>query len=132
MIFLPLSRRWKLALGFAVALHKPFIGREALLDQKRAGLTRRLVSFTVEEGEPLLLHDEPIYRDGILIGSTTSGNRGLTLGGSVCLGLIENLDGCSRDFILSGDYEIQIGDERFPARANLRAPYDASGERMKS
>ena len=53
-------------LGFAVAFDKgaPFLGREALLRQRDEGVTRRLVLFSIDEGTPLPLHDEPVYRDG--------------------------------------------------------------------
>ena len=57
-------------LGFAVGFDKgsDFIGREALLCQRQEGLARRLAVFTVDDPEPLLLGDEPIYRDGVLVG----------------------------------------------------------------
>ena len=60
-------------LGFAVRLDKaaPFIGREALLALRDRPLSRRLLVFTLEDPEPLLYHDEPIWRDGALVGSIT-------------------------------------------------------------
>ncbi|MCH8237892.1 MAG: FAD-dependent oxidoreductase, partial [Proteobacteria bacterium] len=53
-------------LGFAVAWDKPggFIGREALLEQRRSGVKRRLVQFVLEDPEPLLYGNEPIYSAG--------------------------------------------------------------------
>ena len=53
-------------LGFAVALDKgpEFTGRDALLRQREEGLKRRFVVFTLDDPEPLVLGDEPIYRDG--------------------------------------------------------------------
>jgi glycine cleavage system aminomethyltransferase T len=42
-----------------------FVGREALLAQREAGAPkRRLVQFLLEDPEPLVYHNEPIYRDG--------------------------------------------------------------------
>ncbi|MBV9523253.1 MAG: GcvT family protein, partial [Alphaproteobacteria bacterium] len=69
-------------LGFAVAFKKPggFIGREALLRQREAGLRRRLVNFALIDPEKLLYHDEPILRDGTILGRITSGMFGHTLG----------------------------------------------------
>ncbi len=121
-------------LGFAVAWHKntPFIGRDALLAQKQAGLHRRLVTFTIDEGTPLLLHDEPIFRDGALVGRTTSGNFGFTLGRPVALGYIENAGHpIDRDHLQSGTYEIEVAGDRFPATPHLRPPYDPKGERLR-
>ncbi len=119
-------------LDFAVRLDKPFLGRDALLRQKREGLTRRLVLFHIAAGEPLALHEEPVYRDGELSGATTSGNRALTHGGTLCFGLIEHAPGCTRAFVESGRYEIVIGRERYPATALARAPYDPRGLRMRA
>ena len=54
-------------LGFAVAWDKPggFIGRDALAAAARgAACARRLVQFALADAEPLLYHDEPIWRDG--------------------------------------------------------------------
>src|SRR6185369_394190 len=76
-------------LGFAVAFKKDgFVGREALLRQRDRPLARRLVAFTLDDPEPLLLGDEPIYRDGALVGRITSGAYGHTLGRSVGMGYV--------------------------------------------
>ena len=36
--------------------------------------------FAVDDAQALLLHEEPIYRDGDLVGRTTSGGRGFRTG----------------------------------------------------
>ena len=69
-------------LAFTCAWDKPggFIGREALREQKEAGVRRRrLVSFILEDAEPLLYHNEPIYCDGELVSFTTSAGYAHTL-----------------------------------------------------
>ncbi len=120
-------------LGFAVAFDKnePFIGRDALLRQKEQGVGKRLVQFALEDPEPLMYHEEPIYRDGVMVGSTTSAMYGHTIGSSVALGYVENEEGVSADWIRSGSYEIEVACERYPARASLRPLYDPRGERVK-
>ena len=118
-------------LGFAVAFDKAFTGRDALLRQKEHGLKRRLVLFSVPDGAPLLLHDEPVYRDGVLVGAATSGNRSFRVGGSMCLALLDNVPASYRDYLLEGSYTVQVGDERFAATPHLRAPYDPDGTRMR-
>lgn len=57
-------------LSFAVALEKNagFIGRDALLRQRDAGATKRLVTFVLETSEPLVYHYGPIRRDGDIVG----------------------------------------------------------------
>nr|ABZ09414.1 putative glycine cleavage T-protein (aminomethyl transferase) [uncultured marine microorganism HF4000_APKG8C21] len=120
-------------LGFAVALDKetPFIGRDALLRQREAGLNRRLVIFTLDDPEPLLLGDEPIYRDGVLVGRITSGAFGHTLGRSVGMGYVA-AEGVDTEFIRGGTYEIEIATERFPASPSLRPPYDPRSLRVRA
>ncbi len=120
-------------LGFACRLDKnaAFIGRDALLRQKEAGLKKRLVQFALEDPEPLLYHNEPIYRDGEIVGYTTSGNYGHHLGAAIALGYVNHPDGVDADFVNSGRYEIEVACERFPARASLRPLYDPKAERVR-
>jgi 4-methylaminobutanoate oxidase (formaldehyde-forming) len=120
-------------LRFAVAFDKAaeFQGKNALQVQIERGVKKRLAVFTLEDSGPLLLGDEPIYRDGKLAGRTTSGAYGHTVGRSVALGYIENEGGVDGAYIRSGSYEIEIRTERFAATASLRPPYDPIGERVR-
>ncbi|MEE8535865.1 MAG: aminomethyltransferase family protein, partial [Kiloniellales bacterium] len=121
-------------LGFAVRFDKnaDFIGREALLRQKEEGrLTRRMVQFALEDPEPLLYHNEPVWRDGEMVGYLTSGNYGHHLGRAIGLGYVSHPDGVDADFVKSGRYEIEVACERFPAQASLRPLYDPKAERVK-
>src|SRR3546814_10344800 len=76
-------------LGFAVKTGKPdsrcgpFIGRDAVLKKRDEGLTRRLVQFKLNDPQPLLHHNEPIWRDGHIAGPITSGAYGHHLGAAV-------------------------------------------------
>jgi 4-methylaminobutanoate oxidase (formaldehyde-forming) len=120
-------------LSFAVAFDKEqgFVGRDALLRQREKGLNKRLAVFTMIPAEPLLLGDEPIYRDGALVGRITSGRFGHTLGRSVGLGYVHSKDGVDASFVTDGSYEIEVAAERYPATVSLRAPYDPRGERVR-
>ncbi len=121
-------------LGFAVAMNKPgeFIGREALLRQKERGLTRRLVQFSLDDPEPLLYHNEPILRDGTIVGRVTSGMFGHTIGRSIGLGYVENRgEVVTADFINGGSFEIEVAGSRFKATASLKPFYDPGNLRVK-
>ncbi len=120
-------------LGFAVAFDKDadFIGRDALLRQKETGLKRRLVQFSLEDPEPLLYHDEPIWRDGKIVGRITSGMFGYTIGCAIGMGHVEHEDGVNANFVNAGSYEIEVACERIPARASLRPFYDPKSERVR-
>jgi glycine cleavage system T protein len=119
-------------LGFAVALKKDaFVGRDALLRQRDKPLTRRLVMFTLGDAEPLLLGDEPIYRDGVLVGRITSGAYGHTLGRSVGMGYVTHADGVDAAFVRAGRWQLEIALERFAATAHLEPPYDPKSARVR-
>jgi len=120
-------------LGFAVAWDKlgGFIGREALLRQREAGVRRLLVQLALGNPEQLLYGNEPIWRNGELIGRTTSGMFGHTLGRALALGYVEN-HGAVVDarFVADGRYEIEVAGERVAAEVTLRPFYDPGGERV--
>ena len=119
-------------LGFAVALGKNagFIGREAVLRQKDVGVTRRLVTFILEDPEPLVYHYEPIYRDRKIVGYLTSGMFGHTLGAAIGMGYVNHEEVVTREWIEAGSYEIEIAGERYAARATLAPLYDPKRERI--
>ena len=127
-------------LGFAVKFDKPggFIGREALLrqkeglsDVKNGVLKKRLVQFALEDPEPLLYHNEPIWCDGRIVGDLTSGMYGHTLRTSLGMGYVSYEDGVTRDLLHSSVFEIEVAGERHPARASLQAFYDPKSERVR-
>ncbi len=130
----PIDTPLEAGLSFAVAFNKgiDFIGKEALLRQREEGLKKRMAIFVLEDPEPLLLGDEPIYRDGVLVGRTTSGNFAHTLGRSVGMGYVEYEDGVTPEWIRSGRYEIEVATQRFPAKVHLNPPYDPRGEKVKA
>jgi 4-methylaminobutanoate oxidase (formaldehyde-forming) len=81
----------------------------------------------------MLLHEEPIYRDGDLVGRVASAGYGHTLGRSVALGYVEAPEpGLPRSWFETGHYEVELGCERHSARASLQPMYDPKSERPKS
>jgi glycine cleavage system T protein len=119
-------------LGFAVAFQKrAFTGREALLRQRDTPLARRLVMFALDDAGPLLLGDEPIWRDGALVGRITSGAYGHTLGRSVGMGYVAHPDGVDAALVQASRWELEIATERFPATARLEPFYDPTSARVR-
>jgi 4-methylaminobutanoate oxidase (formaldehyde-forming) len=122
-------------LGFAVAMNKPggFIGHAALLAQKSAGLTRRLVQFALTDDQPLLYHNEPIWRDGKIVGRISSGMYGHHLGKSLGMGYVECAQqGEPADAILQGHYEVEVAGVHIGATPSLAPLYDPTSARVKS
>ena len=92
----------------------------------------RLLQFALENPQPLVYHNEPIWRDGKLVGRVTSGAYGHTIGSALCMGYVECEPGCPGDAMVAGIYEIEVACERWPARPSLRPFYDPSSARIKS
>lgn len=119
-------------LGFAVKTAKPaFIGRDAVLAKREAGLQKRLVQFLLTDPEPLLYHNEPILRDGEIVGYLSSGAYGHHLGGAVGLGYVP-CAGESAEAVLASSYEIDVAGVRVAARASLKPLYDPTGARVRA
>ncbi len=118
-------------LGFAVKTGKgAFIGRDAVLAKKEAGLGRRLLQFRLTDPEPLLYHNEPVLRDGAIVGHVTSGAFGHALGGAVGLAYVPS-EGESLGSLLGSRYEIEVAGVRVPAAVSAAPMYDPEGVRMR-
>ncbi len=118
-------------LGFAVKTDKPdYIGRDAVLRKKEVGLDRRLIQFRLTDPEPLLYHNEPILRDGEIVGFLSSGAYGHHLGGAIGLGYVPCV-GETAAQVLASAYEIDVAGVRVPAEASLKPMYDPTGARAK-
>ena len=68
--------------------------------------------------------------DGTTVGYLRSGAYGHTLGAAMGFGYVEQEDGVTPDLVRSGDFEIQVAGERYPAEASLRPMYDPGNERV--
>jgi len=123
---------YEAGLGFMVKLDKTtnFIGKEALLKQKATGVKRRLASFVLDDPDAMLWGGERIFRDGQLMGTSTSGYYGFTLGRAIAFGYVKHDEVIKPDFVLSGKYTIDFAGKQYPAKARLEPPYDPKNERI--
>jgi 4-methylaminobutanoate oxidase (formaldehyde-forming) len=119
-------------LGFAVDLTQlgGILGRRALLKQRESGIRRRLVTFVLDDPGPLLWGHEPILRDGMPIGFTTSGSYAHTLGAAIGMGYLRSDEPITREWVEAGRYDIEVAGTRFAAKPYWRAPYDPSRSRI--
>jgi glycine cleavage system T protein len=120
-------------LGFAVKTDKgAFIGREAVLRKRDAGLARRMLQFRLTDPEPLLFHNEPILRDGVIVGYLTSGNYGHALGGAVGLGYVPcRYAGETVKEMLTSTYQIDVAGRMVGAEASTGPLYDPKSQRVR-
>jgi glycine cleavage system T protein (aminomethyltransferase) len=75
-------------LGWVVRFRKGvFIGRDALLQQREAGVTRRLVGLVLTE-PGIARQGYAIVHEGQIVGAVTSGTKSPTLGKAIGLGYV--------------------------------------------
>ncbi|MFZ4720845.1 MAG: aminomethyltransferase family protein, partial [Ilumatobacteraceae bacterium] len=124
----PDTSPWEAGLGWRVSKTKErFLGRDALMAQRAAGVTRRLCTFTLESmaypvsGEAIM-----VPGDGSVVGFTTSANFGHTVGKPVVYGYlpVHLLD--------RTDFVIEVYGEPIPAIRHDRPLYDPASATLKS
>ncbi len=130
----PNDTPFEAGLGWAVKMggNTPFLGREALAARVEAPLTRRLVGFTVDDPEAVLLGRETILRDGEPVGYLTSGGYGHTLGKGIGYGYVRHVQGVDDAYLAAGRYELIVANDPVPARIALRPLYDPENRAVRS
>lgn len=117
-------------LSFAVDFEKnDFVGKEALLKQKEAGIKQRLCCMSLADPRAIVLGKEPIRPAGSesIIGWVASGGYGYSVEMSIVYAYLPV------DFTKVGtDLEIEIFGERIPATVERSPLYDPKGERIKA
>ncbi len=126
----------EVGLGFAVDLKKEggFLGKDAVLAKKTAGLKKKLVQVLITDPAPLMFHAEVVYRDGVPMGYVRAASYGHTLGGAVGLGMIERApEGQALDdaFFQSGSWQVEINDKRYDAVVSQKPLYDKTSARVR-
>ena len=119
-------------LSFAVNLKKKenFIGKEALEKIKDKPLTNKLELFSLRNkskpGKPLLLHDEPIFKDNEIVGYTTSSNFSFYYNKNICLAYVKS------EIQDSEDLFIEVEGERYSLHLEKNALHDPTSKLMRS
>jgi 4-methylaminobutanoate oxidase (formaldehyde-forming) len=106
-----------------------------LAQRARGVLPKRLVQVMLEESSseaPLLYHEEPIVRDGRLVGSIKSGAWGYRLERSIGMGYVSTDSGVTSEWLATGQWEVEVACRRWPARVQFQPWYDPKNERIKS
>jgi 4-methylaminobutanoate oxidase (formaldehyde-forming) len=128
------SNPFEAGLGFAVKLKTdiPFLGREALEAARGKPLTKLLTTFTVDDPDVVLLGRETIFRNSEQVGYLTSGGFGHTIGLGIGMGYVRHAEGVTRDWVLAGDYELEVACERVKAKVQFGALYDPGNAKVRA
>lgn len=128
--FRPIYGPFEAGLDRFVALSKPdFIGRSAALRQRDEGAKLTRVCFVVDTVDADVMGDEPIWKDGKVIGWVTSGGYAHNYDCSLAQGYVP------RDFaenLAPGAFRIEILGEMCAARIQPEPLFDPNGERMRA
>jgi glycine cleavage system T protein len=116
-------------LGFAVKLDKAeFIGKEALQEQKKNGLKRKLCCLTLSDDRTIALGKEPIRtREGTVISWVAAGGYGYSVEKSIIYAYlpIEYAQ-------VGAEFEVEFFGEQVGAVVVQAPLWDPKGERIKS
>lgn len=111
----------------------PFIGRDAYLVCKEEGKGPYLCSIKLTDPEPLLHHNEPVLRDGKVVGYVTVGTYGYTVGTAMGLCLVSLPEGTTdKQSIETGHYTVLVEGREIAAQISLQPFHDPKSKRMLS
>ena len=104
-----------------------FVGRDALLRQKEAGIPRCFCTIEIDADDNDAFGNEPVFRDGKLIGRGTAGGYGHHVGKSLMLGYVE-----SEHARPGTACEVRLMGALRPARIIEESPYDPENEVLRA
>ena len=130
----PAENPFEAGLNFAVKINKEsdFLGKESLIASKPKP-KKQFAMFCLENskpGEPLLLHDEPIYFNGKIVGETTSGNFSFCYNVNMAFGYIDstiNIDNAKNEY-----FEIEVAKIKYKAKLQIEPLHDPKNINIKS
>jgi len=119
----PKENQYEAGLNFAISFKKDinFLGKDVLLKMKDKKQNKRLIMLSLKNskpGEPLLLHDEPIYLDDKIIGETTSGNYSFNFDRNLAFGYIKS--SLNKEELSKKNLYIEVEKKKYPAEILLK------------
>lgn len=118
------SVRWKSEI--------PFIGRDALLEQRKAGCRRKMIYLRLKDADAFPFGHEPILHGDEVIGQVTSASYGYTLGASIAMGYVRRSEDELRQLMEKPDFAVEIAGGRFAAEPSLKPFFDPEGSRLRA
>jgi 4-methylaminobutanoate oxidase (formaldehyde-forming) len=123
----PTDDPFSAGLGHVVQLGKDFVGVDSARRAKRTAGSHRLVSLTLEDAEPVLLHGESVIADGKVVGAVMSAAYAHTIGAAVGLAMVDAS-------VVADETPVQVdlAGELVKATLSVGPLYDPSGARMRA
>lgn len=112
-----------------------FLGRAALEKHRAAGLQRKIVCLTIDDGDVPLHGAETIWRDGECVGYVRSTAYGHTIGKSIAYGYIGSPASekkITNKWLEAGSWQIGDKGALHTATLSLKAPFDPTNVRVKA
>jgi glycine cleavage system aminomethyltransferase T/glycine/D-amino acid oxidase-like deaminating enzyme len=114
----PEENQYEAGLNFAISYKKKidFIGKESLLKIKNKIKNKRFIMLSLRDsnpGQPLLLHEEPIYLNDRIIGRTTSGNYSFNYSKNLSFGYVKSE--YSNEELAKMNLYIEVAKKKYPA-----------------
>ena len=97
-----------------------FIGREAIVAQKEAGLTRKIVGIELQD-KAIPRAGYPVEADGVQVGMVTTGYRSISTDRSVCVAMVDKAY-----TELGTQVEIRIRKKVFPGVVTKKRFYETN------
>ena len=103
-----------------------FIGRDALVEARKSGLTRKLSCMTLDLPDAVVMGKEPILVDDRIVGYVSSADYGYSIDTGIAYGYlpIEHAKP-------GAAVEIEYFGERYPATVSEEPLWDPKSERLK-
>ncbi|XP_063887251.1 sarcosine dehydrogenase, mitochondrial-like [Scylla paramamosain] len=110
-----------------------FKGRAALECQRKEGISKKLVTLTLEDGSRPLWGLEAIVRDGEVLGYVRRAEYAFSLGRAIAYGYVRRPEGgrVTKEFLSSGTWQLEVMGKRLPASLHLKPPFDPQNLRVK-
>ena len=111
-----------------------FVGRPAVERVVAEGARRRLVSFRLDDPDPMMWGGELLLRDGEPAGQVTSAAWSATFGSCVGLAYVWHRDRTpvTTEHLHTGSYAVNVGGGVHAATVGLKAPFDPTNDRIRS
>jgi len=92
---------------------------------------KRMANVLVMDPVPLMHHGEVLWRNGKRLCDIRAASYGHTVGGAVGLTMLVDNEPITKDYMASGEWQVEIVDELYPCKVSLAPFYDPKNLRVR-